>query len=42
MLQRAEHAVEDVKTTLGTSVIVSAVALLIAVVALVVVVAVRR
>ncbi len=40
MLQRAEKTVEDVKTTLSTSVIVSAVALLVAVVALVI--AVRR
>lgn len=40
ILQRAENAVADVKTTLSTGVIVSAVALLVAVVALVV--AVRR
>lgn len=40
MLQRAERAVEDVKTTISASVIVSAVALLIATIALVV--AVRR
>ena len=40
MLRRAEKAAQDVKTTISASVIVSAVALLIAVIALVV--AVRR
>lgn len=36
ILQRAERAAEDVKTTISVSVIVSGVALLVAVVALVV------
>lgn len=40
MLRRAEKAAQDVKTTISASVIVSAVALLVAVIALVV--AVRR
>lgn len=40
MLRRAEQAAQDVKTTISASVIVSAVALLIATIALVV--AVRR